>query len=132
MISVRGLAIWLPLLFSCCTISQVFPFVIFILFLWFFVDNVHERGFKSFFVLAQSVLLPCVVVKFGIKVMSSHASLEETYACSVIGLLLKFERSTVFHELSKFRGVTATQLFERKFNLFLLDRGVFFILAPSW
>ena len=44
--------------------------------------------------------------------MPLHASLEEVDACAVVGLLLKFERAAVLHELKELAGVALAQFFK--------------------
>ena len=64
-------------------------------------DNVQYTVLEGLLVLAQPVLLPGVVVNVAVEVVSPHAVDEETFAGSVVGLLLEFERTAVLHELSE-------------------------------
>ena len=68
---------------------------------WLLSDHVKYTVLEGFLVLAQPVLLPGVVVNVAIEVVSPHAVDEETFAGSVVGLLFKFERAAVLHELSE-------------------------------
>lgn len=64
--------------------------------------------------------------------MSRHAGLKEADAGAIVGLLLEFERAAILHEFSELRWMTATELLERRLNLFLLDRIVLLVLAATW
>jgi len=63
--------------------------------------------------------------------VSGHAAFEEPDASLVVRLLLKFKRSTVFHELFEFRWVATAKVFKRCFNLLFLDGSILFVLASA-
>ena len=96
-----------------------------------FANDVEHTVLESFLVLAQSILLPSVIEHVCVKAMPLHARREEADARSVVGLLLKGERSAVLHELSEFDGVTSAELRQRRFNLLLFDVVVLFVLATT-
>lgn len=95
-------------------------------------DNVQDAVLEGFFVLAQPVLLPGVVIHVPVEVVSSHAVDEETFACAVVRLLLKLQAAAVLHELSEFGRVATAQLFQRRFNLLFLNGIVLLVLAAAW
>ena len=95
-------------------------------------DNVQDAVLEGFFVLAQPVLLPGVVVHVPVEVVSSHAVDEEAFACAVVRLLLKLQAAAVLHELSEFRRMATAQLFQRRFNLLFLNGIVLLVLAATW
>ena len=64
--------------------------------------------------------------------MSLHASLEEVYAGTIVGLLFKFERATVLHELEEFAWMTLALVLQRRLNLLFFDVVVLFILGSPW
>ena len=64
--------------------------------------------------------------------VSLHASLEETDASAIVGLLFEFQGSAIFHVLTEFRWVSTTQLLKRGLDLLLLDVVVLFILGAAW
>ena len=96
-----------------------------------FPDDVQYAVFERFLVLAQTVLLPRVVVDVAVEVVSAHAVDEETLACAIVRLLLELQAPAVLHELSKFGRVPAAELLERRFNLLLLNRVVLLVLAAT-
>jgi len=96
-----------------------------------FPDDVQYAVFERFLVLAQTVLLPRVVVDVAVEVVSAHAIDEETLACAIVRLLLELQAPAVLHELSKFGRVPAAELLERRFNLLLLNRVVLLVLAAT-
>lgn len=64
--------------------------------------------------------------------MPLHATFKETDACSVVWLLLEFEGTAVFHELTELGGVPAAELLQRSLNLLLLNVVVLLVLGATW
>lgn len=63
--------------------------------------------------------------------MSGHARFKKTKASLVAWLLLEFQWPTVIHKFSKFVGLSLAQVLKRRFNFFLLDVVVFFVLGAT-
>ena len=66
-----------------------FSRLVLILIFRFFAYNVEKTFFKSFFVLAETVLFPGVVKLSSVLVVSRHALLEKAYTRAIVRLLLK-------------------------------------------
>lgn len=75
------------------------------------VNNVQHTVLQRFLVLAQPILLPGEVQHFHIKLVAGHAVFKHSDALLVVGLLFKFKRAAVFHELLELGGVATAELF---------------------
>ena len=95
---------------------------------WLLPNDVHHAILERLFVLWQPVLLPSVVEDARIHVVPRQAALEKSDARPVVRLLLEFERTAIFHELSELGGVAAAELLQRRFDLLFLDIIVLLIL----
>ena len=104
---------------------------ILLLFLRLLRKETQQTALQSFLVLCQPVLLPSIIEYCGIKIVTSHAAIEEFHDIDIIGCLFELERSTVYHELFKLDRITFGQVFKRNLDLLLLDGGVFFIFASA-
>ena len=79
---------------------------------WFLsVNNVQHTVLQRFLVLAQAVLLPREVQHLHIKLVPRRTVFEHSDALLVVGLLFKFQRAAVFHELLELGGVASAKLF---------------------
>ena len=96
------------------------------------LDDVEHGVLEGLLVLRKAVLLPGVVKSAGVQIVSAHALLKEAQAGSVVGLLLKFERSTVFHILTELRRVATAKLLKGSLNLLFLNVVVLFVLGATW
>lgn len=76
-------------------------------------------------------MLPGVVHQFTVELVSIHARLKEGETCAVVGLLFKFERSAVIHELFELMGLTATKLLQGRFDFLLFNIVIFFVLRAA-
>ena len=61
--------------------------------------------------------------------MAHTAGLEQSKACFVVWLLVKFQRAAVVHELFEFVGLPSAQVFKGRFNLLFLNIVVLFVLG---
>jgi hypothetical protein len=110
---------------------SLFSVFVFFAILRLAVDNAEHLSLERFLVLAEAVLLPCVVEELSVEVMPNHAILEETNHSLVIGLLFELERSAQLHELFEFIRLSLAEVGERRLNLLLLDRRVLFVLGAA-
>jgi hypothetical protein len=76
-------------------------------------------------------LLPGVVHKFTIQLVSSHTRIKEGETCAVVRLLFEFERSAVIHKLFELVWLTATKLLQRRFDFLFFNIVVLFILRAA-
>lgn len=95
-------------------------------------NYIHHRVLQGFFIFAQSVLLPGVVHQCAVEVVSVHAGFKEIQTATIVGLLLEFKRTAVFHEFFKFVGLSTTQLFKGRFDFLFFNVIVLFIFRTSW
>ena len=63
--------------------------------------------------------------------MPYHAPFEQSDDVSVVGLLLEFQSTAVFHELLEFARLLLTQLFQCDLELLFLDVGVLFVFGTA-
>ena len=64
--------------------------------------------------------------------MPCQTVFKQSDALLVVGLLFELKGSAVLHELFEFVGVSLGQVFQRRFNLLLLDGRILLILRPTW
>lgn len=91
----------------CLSTGNLFCDLFLRLLSWLFPNHIEHWVFKSFLVLAQSVLLPGVIHNLAVILVSDHARFEKSGASFIIWFLFEFECSTVVHELSEFVGNVA-------------------------
>ena len=77
---------------------------------WLLFDDIKHAIFQSLLILVELVLLPDEVCYFGVHIVPLHALLEEANAVLVVRVLLKLQRSAVFHVLSELDGLVLAQL----------------------
>ena len=106
--------------------------LVFLLFLWLLLDDVHKTILESFLVFCKPILLPSIVEHLGVEVVPLHASLKEADSSLVIRLLFELERSAVLHELLELGRVSRAKIFKWCFHLLLFDGVVLLVLASAW
>jgi hypothetical protein len=74
-----------------------------------FLNNVHQLGLQSLFILRQAVLLPSEVLRPHVKVVARGATFKKPYALLVVGFLLKLERPAVLHKFFELVGLFSTK-----------------------
>ena len=117
---------------TSCSTYILAIFLVFGCLLGLLVDESHQLLLQRFFILGESILLPSVVVGGWVEVVTLHALLKESDARLVVGLLLEFEGSAVLHEFLELDWLSSAKIFERGFDLLLLDGSVLLVLGSAW
>lgn len=98
---------------------------------WLLLDNIEYTVLKCFFVFAESVLFPCVVVCFHVKSIPSHTFFEETNDVLVVRVLFELQSSAVLHVLFELRRQTLAELIKSSLNLLFFNLIVLLILCSA-
>jgi len=92
-------------------------------------DDIEHAVLESLLVLAEAVLLPDEVVRFGIEVVAFHALVEQADAELVVGLLFEFQATAVLHVLFEFNRLALAEIVQGSLQLLLLDILILLVLV---
>ena len=98
----------------------------------FLADDVEHTVLEVFLILIQKVLLPVVLRRVRLQVVSTQAMLEQLHAVLVIWLFFEFKVAAIRHELVKLCRLPLAQIFERNLQLLFLDVKVLLVLVLAW